>query len=188
MICEKCHCELLLMLKPSRRHITIQKIVEVGGIRQAQVNFLLAPFLHYTMSMQKKTKAILIDIAGFGLLLAAIPIGWIPGPGGIPVVILGLSLLATNHDWADKMMQRVKDESVKASKRVSESSKTTKWLIDIASVAFIAVAVILFTEFTGSLAITSGISLVISGATLLITNQNRINRVWQKFKQKHKNK
>ncbi len=142
----------------------------------------------YNIDMKQKTKALLIDIAGFGLILIAIPIGWIPGPGGIPVLILGLSLLATNHDWADRIMQRVKDESLKASKKVSESSPTTKWVIDILSILFITGAVLLFVEFTGSLAITSGISLVISGTTLLITNQNRHLRFWKKFFRKHKNK
>lgn len=138
--------------------------------------------------MQQKTKALLIDIAGVGLLLIAIPIGWIPGPGGIPLVILGLSLLATNHDWAERLMQRVKDQSTKASTLVSESTPRTKWLIDVASVIFITIAVLLFVEFTGSLAITSGISLIISGVILLFTNQNRHLRFWKKIFSKHKNK
>ena len=138
--------------------------------------------------MKQKTKALLVDIAGFGLILIAIPIGWVPGPGGIPLLILGLSLLATNHDWAERVMQRVKDESLKASKHVSESSHTTKWVIDISSVLFITGAVLLFIEFTGSLAITSAISLVFSGVILLFTNQNRHLRFWNKLSKKHKNK
>jgi len=56
------------------------------------------------------------------------------------------------------------------------------------SVVFIAVAVILFTHFTKSLAFTSGISLIISAVILLSTNQNRHVRVWKKFFKKHKNK
>lgn len=138
--------------------------------------------------MKKRVRAIAVDILGVSLLLAAIPIGWVPGPGGIPLVILGLSLLATNHEWAGRLMERVKEHSAKASKQVSESSPRTKWIIDILSVVFIAAAVILFTQFTQSIAITSAVSLVISGIILLVTNQNRYKKLWQTFRQKHKNK
>ena len=140
------------------------------------------------VGMNKKTKALLIDIAGFGLIIVAIPIGWIPGPGGIPVLILGLSLLANNHEWARRVMERVKEQSLKASKKVSESSPVAKWVIDIISIIFIAAAVILFTHFTKSLAITSGISLAISAVVLLSTNQNRHIKLWDKLLRKHKNK
>lgn len=137
--------------------------------------------------MKHRIRAIAIDILGLSLILAAIPIGWVPGPGGIPLVILGLSLLATNHEWAGRMMERVKEKSAKASKQVSESSPRTKWVIDILSVVFIAAAVILFTQFTQSIAITSAVSFIISGVILLVTNQNRYQKLWNKFRNKHKN-
>jgi hypothetical protein len=134
--------------------------------------------------MKQRVKAVAVDILGLSLILAAIPIGWIPGPGGIPLVILGLSLLATNHEWAGHMMERVKEQSTKASKQVSESSPRTKWVIDILSIVFIAAAVILFTQFTQSIAITSAVSFVISGVILLATNQNRYKRIWKNHKRK----
>jgi hypothetical protein len=137
--------------------------------------------------MKSKTKAILIDILGVLLILAAIPLAWLPGPGGIPLVILGLSLLANNHEWAERLMNRVKKEANEAAKRVSEADPVTKWTIDIMSVVFIAAAVILLVKFTGSVAITAGISLTIAGITLLMTNQNRYQKAWRKFRRKHKN-
>jgi hypothetical protein len=141
------------------------------------------------MSMMKhRIRAVAIDILGLSLILAAIPIGWIPGPGGIPLVILGLSLLATNHEWAGRLMEQVKERSANASKSVSESSPRAKWVIDILSIVFIAAAVILFTQFTQSIAITSAVSFVISGVILLATNQNRYKRLWNTFRKKHKNK
>jgi hypothetical protein len=138
--------------------------------------------------MKHRIRAVAIDILGLSLILAAIPIGWIPGPGGIPLVILGLSLLATNHEWAGRLMEQVKERSANASKSVSESSPRAKWVIDILSIVFIAAAVILFTQFTQSIAITSAVSFIISGVILLATNQNPSTRLWNTFRKKHKNK
>lgn len=134
--------------------------------------------------MKERTKAILIDILGFGLIIAAIPIGWLPGPGGIAVLILGLSLLSMNHEWAARLQRSVKDKAVEASRKVSEASPATSWAIDIASIVFIAIAVVLMTQFTKSIVVTSGISFVIAGVAMAATNRNRYKRIWDKLKRK----
>ena len=136
--------------------------------------------------MKQRTKAILVDILGFTLILAAIPLGWLPGPGGIPLVILGLSLLANNHEWAERWLDRVKRQAGKAADSVANSDPVTRWAIDIFSVILIAGAVILLTQFTRSVAITAAISFVIVGITMLLTNQNRYQKAWEKFRRKHK--
>lgn len=136
--------------------------------------------------MKQKTKAILVDIVGVALILIAIPLGTLPGPGGVPLVILGLSLLATNHAWAERLLAKVKHETLKATKRVTDSDPVTKWGIDILSVLFIAVAIYLLTMVTKSIATTAGISLTIVGLSMLITNQNRYLRAWNRFRRKHK--
>jgi hypothetical protein len=136
--------------------------------------------------MKHKTKALLVDILGFTLILVAIPIGWLPGPGGIPLIILGLSLLATNHEWAERIMNRLKAEVSSASKRVTEASPVTKWSIDILGIIFISAAVLLLTQFTRSITTTAAISLCIGATLLLITNQNRYKRLWNRLRGKHK--
>ena len=136
--------------------------------------------------MKQKTKAILVDIVGVALILIAIPLGTLPGPGVVPLVILGLSLLATNHAWAERLLAKVKHETLKATKRVTDSDPVTKWGIDILSVLFIAVAIYLLTMVTKSIATTAGISLTIVGLSMLITNQNRYLRAWNRFRRKHK--
>jgi hypothetical protein len=138
--------------------------------------------------MKNKTKAVLVDIFGFTLIIVAIPIGWLPGPGGIPLIILGLSLLATNHEWAERIMNRLKAEVSNASKRVTEADPATKWGIDILGIIFITGAVILLTQFTRSITTTAAVSLCIGAAVLLITNQNRHIKLWNSVRGKHKNK
>ena len=134
--------------------------------------------------MKNRTKAILVDILGFGLIIAAAPVGWLPGPGGIALLVLGLSLLANNHEWAERLMNKVKAKAETASKQITEASPRTKWLIDISSVLFIIVAAVLITQFTQSILMTSGISFIIAGVLMALTNQNRHKRIWERLKRK----
>lgn len=67
----------------------------------------------YTRVMGNRTsrplyKRIAIDIAGFGLILLGLLTGWLPGPGGIPLILAGLGLLALNYTWAENLLKDLK--------------------------------------------------------------------------------
>lgn len=47
-------------------------------------------------------RLIVLDTLGVLLIITALLTGWLPGPGGIPLFIIGLSLLAINHEWAKR--------------------------------------------------------------------------------------
>jgi hypothetical protein len=53
--------------------------------------------------MPDKIKRILTDIAGYLLILLGIASGWLPGPGGIPLVLAGLGLLSIHNEWARRL-------------------------------------------------------------------------------------
>ena len=48
-------------------------------------------------------------------MIAALATGWLPGPGGIPLFIIGLSLLAINHEWAQKYIDLLREYADKIS-------------------------------------------------------------------------
>ena len=56
---------------------------------------------------------IAVDVLGILLIIAAGLFGWLPGPGGIPLLLAGLSLLATNHEWARKLLHSLKENGNK---------------------------------------------------------------------------
>lgn len=137
--------------------------------------------------MKHRARALLIDILGFGLIIVAIPIGWIPGPGGIPVLILGLSLLANNHEWAERLLRRVKIEGSNLFGKIFQGSPRTRWAIDILSIVVISIAVILVTQVTRSATRTAALSLIISALFLFFGNRRRYHKLWLKIKLgKHK--
>lgn len=61
---------------------------------------------------------IILDIVGILLLVLALLVGWLPGPLGIPLTIAGLSLLAINHDWAKRLLERIKTEGLKVKDKI----------------------------------------------------------------------
>ncbi|GAA1649486.1 hypothetical protein GCM10009744_46210 [Kribbella alba] len=49
-----------------------------------------------------------VGVLGCLLIIAAPLTGWLPGPGGIPLFIAGLAVLASEFEWAQRLLQRVK--------------------------------------------------------------------------------
>ena len=46
-------------------------------------------------------------IVGFFFIIAAALTGWLPGPGGIPLFLIGIAVLATEYKWAKKLQDMV---------------------------------------------------------------------------------
>lgn len=44
----------------------------------------------------------IVIVVGFLFVLAAGLTGWIPGPGGIPLFLIGVAILATEYEWAER--------------------------------------------------------------------------------------
>ena len=62
-------------------------------------------------------KVIILDILGVLCLVGALLFGWLPGPGGIPLSIAGLALLALNHTWAQEWLEKLKSKANRLLKR-----------------------------------------------------------------------
>lgn len=50
-----------------------------------------------------------VAVVGALLIVAAGLTGWLPGPGGIPLALLGLAVLASEFDWAKRLLARCND-------------------------------------------------------------------------------
>lgn len=55
----------------------------------------------------RKARIYRIGVGALGVLLILLgaATGWLPGPGGIPLVLLGLGVLSTEFEWAQRLMQ-----------------------------------------------------------------------------------
>jgi hypothetical protein len=137
----------------------------------------------YTYTVKKRSflMRIGIDVLGILAIIAAGIIGpLIPGPGGIPLLIIGLSLLANNHEWAERWLSVIKRQGVNISDKIFSDNPRTKIFLDIVSVLFIAIAVLVVTQATRSIFKTAALSFVIAALLLFFGNRGR----WKNFKKK----
>lgn len=137
--------------------------------------------------MKDKAKVILIDILGFACIIGSVLLGWLPGPGGIPLLIIGLSLLANNHEWAEKILAKVKAEGMHWFDKIFDGSTKTRWIVDILTIIVIGGSVLLINIATRSTLKTVGISLIIAASFMFLSNRRRYHTIVRKLKSsKHK--
>jgi hypothetical protein len=49
----------------------------------------------------------IVFIVGMLFVIASVLTGWLPGPGGIPLFLIGIAILATEFAWALRLRDRV---------------------------------------------------------------------------------
>lgn len=130
-------------------------------------------------------KRVAIDIAGFGLMVASLLLSPLPGPGGIPLFLAGLGILALNYDWAENLLKNFEKKRLKLVEKYLVTNKKVSRAIDIACLGIIVAAIFLFVHqdhiIFKILSIASGsISLFV-----IVSNQKRLDRLFARF-QKHK--
>ncbi|HEX7368577.1 MAG TPA: PGPGW domain-containing protein [Candidatus Saccharimonadales bacterium] len=90
---------------------------------------------------KRRLKRIATDAAGYLLILAAVLVSWLPGPGGIPLALAGLGLLSINNKWAKDLRNFLLKHGGKAVQLLFPQNPIVQWLYDIlAAVLFIFVA------------------------------------------------
>lgn len=72
----------------------------------------------------EQVRRVFLIIAGFTLLVAGAIMLVTPGPG-IPVILLGLGLLAAEFVWARRLMDRIKQEGTRVRDAVWRFDKTS---------------------------------------------------------------
>jgi uncharacterized protein (TIGR02611 family) len=73
-----------------------------------------------------------VGVVGGILIIAAPLTGWLPGPGGIPLFIAGLAILASEFEWAQRLLYKVKDW---VKELTAWTGKQPAWLKTLGTVA-----------------------------------------------------
>ena len=124
----------------------------------------------------ERTKHILMDTLGFLLMLISPLFGWLPGPGGIPIFIAGLGLLAINHEWAKRWLKTIKEKGVNVIDAIFVKHPVWEAFYDIMTVIFVVVGVQLLNTYTKNITLTIGILLLLTAFVLFIGNRKRLKR------------
>lgn len=120
-------------------------------------------------------KVILTDMAGVGCLMLVPFLGPLPGPGGIPLILAGLGLLAANHDWADDAIFYVKKRSTSLRKIVFPNVTWVKWSWDLFSLSLISFGTWLNIIAEHWLLKGVSIGIMASASTIFMLNRDRLD-------------
>jgi hypothetical protein len=144
----------------------------------------------YTCRMKKPRtnrplwQRILLDIAGFGLIIISPLTGVLPGPGGIPVFLAGLGLVALNHEWAAHLLRDFERRREVFVDRFLMASPGVSLMIDIACLSVFAFGAYGALYFESVIARGLSIACITISLFVLLSNQKRLERIISKFKQR----
>jgi hypothetical protein len=82
-------------------------------------------------------KPIVLFVGG-SLIVTAGLFGWLPGPGGIPLFLVGVAILATEFVWAEKFKHYMLD-LLKRTGQWLKARPLIMWLIIVTCISFMFV-------------------------------------------------
>ncbi len=124
----------------------------------------------------------IFDIIGIALILISPLLGWLPGPGGIPLLLAGLGFLSIHHDWAKKLIKYIRNNGLKISEKIFIEHPALQALYDMLSFTFLAGGIYLLLRYTKSITLSLAIFCLFTGATLFLGNRKRLELFIEKMK------
>lgn len=117
------------------------------------------------------------DLIGVLFLVGALLLGWIPGPGGIPLLLAGLGLLAINNKWAENILIKIRDKGEDLAKIIFPSNWKIQLMHDIFSIFLILLGLYLVIDRPSKLLMFFGLPIIILGITEFLFNHDRIYKI-----------
>lgn len=132
----------------------------------------------------KRFRHFVFDFIGVVLILLSPTLGWLPGPGGIPLLLGGLGFLSVHHDWAKKLILYIKKNGLKISKQIFREHTTLQAAYDVLSFLLFAGGVYLVVAYTKNITLSLAIISIFTGLALFLGNRRRLDTLskWLKSK------
>jgi hypothetical protein len=128
-------------------------------------------------SLKGSTKRILTDAAGYLLILAGIATGWLPGPGGIPLIVGGLGLLSINNLWAKRLRIWVVENGGKAAEMLFPKHPVAEWGYDVLVVLLFVLTIVLEVRHASVVEMGLGVTAFFLALFIALTNRDRLKRL-----------
>ena len=89
------------------------EVVEPEAVSRWYDHFAFVPVKAVARFIQRSGKRVAVTIAGFAVLLAGIALLVLPGPGWL-LIFIGLTILATEYVWAQRLLNAAKRKAEQA--------------------------------------------------------------------------
>lgn len=130
--------------------------------------------------IKRNGRRILTDAAGYGLVILGIALGWVPGPGGIPLIIAGLGLLSINNAWAERLRKYLLDHGGKVVQVLFPPNRFVQWLYDGLVAVLLIVATILAIRHAAIWQISLAAAGFFAALAIAFLNRGRYERLKRK--------
>jgi hypothetical protein len=127
--------------------------------------------------MKPQFKRIATDASGFGLILLGIALGWLPGPGGIPLVLGGLGLLSINNAWARRLRDFVIRHTGNLAKVLFPELLWVQWAYDFIIIILLIIVGVLAQRHAAIWQISLAITLFFIALLVAGLNRDRYGRI-----------
>jgi hypothetical protein len=122
-------------------------------------------------------KRIGTDAAGYGLILLGVALGWLPGPGGIPLVVAGLGLLSINNAWAKRLRLYLLTHGGRMVQMAFPAIAVIQWLYDCLVLILLVLVAFLGWRHAAIWQLSLAIALFFIAFFVLLMNRDRLNRL-----------
>lgn len=131
---------------------------------------------------KKFGKVIVFDTLAVFCFIGVILFGWLPGPGGIPLFLLGLSLLAANHDWAERLLETVKLKGMSIKRWIFPNIRWIQISYDIVAITAMIMSAILIYNFDSRLVEAFSVLVIVFSLFVFLVNRDRFDSFSNLFK------
>jgi hypothetical protein len=128
----------------------------------------------------KKLKRVGIDAVGYFLILAGAALGWLPGPGGIPLVLAGLGLLSINNDWARRLREYLLKHGGRVATIIFPKNPLVEWIYDALVAILLVIVTILAWSHAAVWQVSLATALFFIALTIASLNRDRISKLKRK--------
>lgn len=132
------------------------------------------------MKLPQIAKRFGADILGVICILLAFLLGPLPGPGGIPLLIAGLSLLSIHNPWAKNLLDYARKHSTSFRAILFPRKKHIELLWDCTAFVLIGVWITVLLIDISSFAKAISTVLLTSSIVILVCNRSRIDKILKK--------
>lgn len=126
---------------------------------------------------------IIFDTLAVLCMIGALLTGWLPGPGGIPLFLAGLGLLAINHEWAERYIDLLREYADRLGDLIFRPR--LRGFFDLLAPTLLVWGIYILLDLFPPWTKAMGIFLISMGVLVFFGNRDRWNRLKNKFKKKH---
>lgn len=133
---------------------------------------------------QRNGKRLMTDLAGYLLILLSALTGWLPGPGGVPLLLAGLGLLSINNKWAHDLREYVLKNGGRVIEFLFPKNRAIEWGYDMLALLLLVLSSLLIWSHSALWQISLAVAGYFSALFIALMNRDRAGVVKRRKKKR----